>query len=244
MGPNVTVPPPQTIHLLAQGEMRDCRLVPQGSNYTYFATVGDGQGHEVRVVYKPCRGETPLWDFPNGTLYLREYLAYRLSEALGWGLVPYTILREGEYGIGSVQVYVESDRQANYFTLRESHRDRVLQLCVYDLLANNADRKASHCLLGVDGRVWAIDHGITFHWEHKLRTVIWDYAGEPIPDWILRDVQKLGNGLAKPGSFRDEMTRLLSRQEVEAFCRRVEGLLQRPLFPYPGPRRSVPWPWM
>ncbi|MBI4310775.1 MAG: SCO1664 family protein [Chloroflexi bacterium] len=224
--------------------MRDCQLAPQGSNYTYFVTIGDRKGRSVRAVYKPRKGEAPLWDFPEGTLYLREFLAYRLSEALGWGLVPYTVTRDGKFGVGSVQLFVETDPQASYFTLRESHPDRVQQLCVFDVIANNADRKASHCLLGLDGRVWGIDHGITFHWENKLRTVIWDYAGRPVPEWIARDIARLAEGMETPGGFRDEMADWLSQPEVEAFCRRVEGMLQRPVFPYPGPRRSVPWPWM
>lgn len=242
MSANETTPPAEVARLLAHGTMQDYRLAPQGSNFTYFAAIKDGGGKEVRVVYKPCRGEAPLWDFPDGTLYLREYLAYRLSEALGWGLVPYTIIRDGEQGIGSVQLFVDSDLEANYFTMRESHRERIQQLCAYDIIANNADRKASHCLLGTDGRVWGIDHGIAFHWESKLRTVIWDFAGQPIPDWMMKDVGNLAERLESAGGFREEMAGLLSRQEAGAFCSRVEDLLQRPVFPYPVSRRSVPWP--
>ncbi|MBI4340083.1 MAG: SCO1664 family protein [Chloroflexi bacterium] len=238
-----TVPPPETVRLLADGEIRDCQLAPQGSNYTFLATVlGGAQRH--RVVYKPCKGEAPLWDFPDGTLYLREYAFYLLSEALNWGLVPYTIVRDGPHGVGSVQLFVESDPRANYFTLRESHREGVLQICALDVLANNADRKASHCLLGLDGRVWAIDHGITFHSDPKLRTVIWDFAGDPVPQQIMRDLESLLEEFDSPGGLRKQLGPLLNPEEVNALQRRALALLRRPLFPFPGPRRSVPWPWM
>ncbi|MBI4201547.1 MAG: SCO1664 family protein [Chloroflexi bacterium] len=241
MDTGVTMPPPEVVQLMTEGDIHDCQVTPQGSNYTYFACVGSGVS-QVRVVYKPCKGEAPLWDFPGGTLYLREYLAYRLSEALGWGLVPYTIVRDGPFGVGSVQMLVDAHPQANYFTMRESHREALQRLCAYDVIANNADRKASHCLLGPEGRLWAIDHGITFHWEYKLRTVIWDFAGEAVPHDIVRDMARLAERLASSGSFRDEVAGLLSRQEVDAFRRRLEGLVEHPVFPYPGPRRSVPWP--
>lgn len=244
MGEQGREPSPEIVRLMAEGTMSDCKLAPQGSNYTYFARLSDEDGNAVRVVYKPCRGEAPLWDFPDGTLYLREYLAYRLSEALGWGLVPYTVIRDGQYGVGSVQLFVPSDQRASYFTLRESHVEQIQLLCAYDVLANNADRKASHCLLGLDGQVWGIDHGIAFHWEHKLRTVIWDFAGQSIPGGILQDVRELAARLDAGGSFKDELAQHLSRQEADAFCARVEELLERKVFPLPGLRRSVPWPWV
>ncbi len=239
-----TVPSPELARLMAEGDLGECTLAPLGSNYTFFARVRDAAGNSVQVVYKPCRGEAPLWDFPTGTLYLREYLAYRLSEALGWGLIPYTIIREGEHGIGSVQLFIPSDPQASYFTLRETHKRQMQQLCVYDVLANNADRKASHCLLGLDGRLWAIDHGIAFNAEPKLRTVIWDFAGEAVPEPILRDVRRFAEGMEASKGFCAEMAQLLSDQEVAAFRERVAELLERKTFPLPTSRRSVPWPMM
>ena len=228
--------------LLVHGEMSECRLSPVGSNYAFYSTLSDGSSRRCQVIYKPRRGEGPLWDFPDGTLYLREYAAYLLSEALGWGFVPPTLIREGDYGIGSVQLYVESERQANYFTLRETHRRECLRTCAFDLIANNADRKASHCLLGTDGYVWVIDHGITFHSQPKLRTVIWDFVGDPIPEWILKDLRRLLERFDAPAGLREQLTDLLAPQEVEALHHRVEALLEEPVFPAPGLHRAVPWP--
>ena len=230
--------------LLAHGEMRECWLAPVGSNYTFYAILTNGTHRQCRVVYKPRRGEAPLWDFPDGTLHLREYAAYLLSEALGWGFVPPTTVRDGSYGIGSVQLYVESDPRANYLTLRDIHRDEMLRLCTFDVIANNADRKASHCLLGTDGRIWAIDHGITFHSQPKLRTVIWDFAGASVPQWILEDLSRLLERFEEPEGFREQLTFVLRRREVEAFRCRVEALLEHPVFPLPGLRWAVPWPWI
>ncbi len=230
--------------ILAHGEMRDCRLTPEGSNYTFFALLSNGSGQQHRVVYKPRRGEAPLWDFPDGTLYLREYAAYLLSEALGWGFVPPTLMRDGPYGAGSVQLFMESDAWANYFTLRDSYRDQMLRVCTFDIIANNADRKANHCLLGADDRIWTIDHGITFHQDYKLRTVIWDFAGDPVPGWILNDLYQLVEVFGAPDGLRNQLNGLLESEEVEAVLHRLEQLLERPVFPLPGPRRSVPWPWI
>ena len=232
----------ELMDLLAQGRMADYRLVPTGSNYVFYATVSDGAQGQRRVVYKPQSGEAPLWDFPTGTLYLREYAAYLLSEAMGCGFVPPTVIREGVHGIGSVQLFVESDPAANYFTLRDVHREQMLRLCAFDVVANNADRKASHCLLGREGCIWAIDHGITFHSEPKLRTVIWDFAGDRVPEPILKDLSHLMERFLEPGGLGEELAPLLSASEVEALCLRAQDLLQSGRFPFPGPRRAVPWP--
>src|SRR5207253_9916631 len=138
------------------------------------------------------RGERPLWDFPPG-LFKRELAAYHLSEALGWGLVPLTVRRDGPYGEGSLQEFVQADFTQHYFTLCENtaHRDRLARICAFDLVANNADRKSGHCLLRPDDRIYAIDNGLTFHAESKLRTVIWDFAGEPIPRELLEAIERL-----------------------------------------------------
>ena len=232
------------LDLLAQGEMGECRLVPQGSNYTFLTALTNGDQQECQVIYKPQRGEAPLWDFPDGTLYLREYATYLVSEALGWGFVPPTVIRDGKFGIGSVQIFVEADTSANYFTLFEAYRDEMLRVCALDVVINNADRKASHCLLGDDGRIWCIDHGVTFHDQHKLRTVIWDFAGEPVPELILKDLDGLLLGFDEADGIGGCLTPLLSRLEVDAVRRRVDGLLESRTFPLPGSERSVPWPWL
>ena len=235
---------PELKELLARGKMSGCRLAPTGSNYTFFAAVGIGAQGQCQVVYKPQRGEAPLWDFSSGTLYLREYAAYLLSETLGWGFVPPTVIRDGMHGVGSVQLYVDSDPSADYFTLRQSYREELLRICAFDVISNNADRKASHCLLGTDGRIWAIDHGLTFHSEPKLRTVIWEFAGDPVPAPILKELEHLMEEFPVPGGLAEQLGPLLSGAEVEALCQRVQALLERGVFPLPGPRRSVPWPWV
>ncbi|MBI4199017.1 MAG: SCO1664 family protein [Chloroflexi bacterium] len=234
--------PPPILEALATGELVDCRPAPVGSNATFFAVVSHGARWRCPVVYKPRRGEAPLWDFPEGTLYRREYTSYLLSEAVGWGFVPPTVVRDGPYGIGAVQVYVASDPTANYFTLRRRYREEMVKLCAFDVIANNADRKAGHCLLGTDGRLWAIDHGITFHSEPKLRTVIWDFAGERLPRPVVEDLQHLRDELGRPGGLAEQLADLLTESEVEAFVRRLEALLAAGVFPLPGPWRSVPWP--
>lgn len=237
-------PSPELWNLLASGEMGECRLAPVGSNYTFSTTLSDGNSHHCPAIYKPRRGEAPLWDFPDGTLYLREHAAHLLSEALGWGFVPPTLTREGVYGIGSVQLFIESHHWANYFTLRETYARECMRTCAFDLIANNADRKASHCLLGFDGYVWIIDHGIAFHSEPKLRTVIWDFIGDPIPEWILKDLRLLLDRFDLPGGLRERLTGPLTPEEVEAVHRRAAALLEDPVFPAPGLRRAVPWPWI
>ncbi len=173
---------PAPLDLLLRGELTIKGRMPWSSNGTYLAAA-DARGESVDAVYKPRRGERPLWDFPDG-LFKREVAAYELSEALGWDIVPLTVLRsEGPLGEGSLQLFVPADFEQHYFTLYEDeqHHDRLRTICAFDLLANNTDRKSGHCLLGEDGQIYAIDNGLSFHHEFKLRTVIWEFGGEPIP---------------------------------------------------------------
>jgi uncharacterized repeat protein (TIGR03843 family) len=242
--PDNTLPMQELLELLEHGEMGECSLTPQGSNYTFFSTLTDGSRGECQVVYKPCRGEAPLRDFPPRTLYQREYAAYLLSEALGWGLVPPTVVRNGQYGVGSVQLFVDADLKANYFTLRDTYRNQCLRICTFDVVANNADRKGSHCLLDGMGHIWAIDHGVTFHTQHKLRTVIWDFIGEPIPKELLNDMCTLQKRLGEPGGLRENLMAVLALEEVDALQDRVSTLLEQPVFPSPGLERPIPWPWL
>src|SRR3954451_4504981 len=190
--------------LLEQGELSILGRMPWSSNGTFLTEVcreGDG----TQAVYKPYRGERPLWDFPDG-LFKREVAAYELSEALGWKLVPETILREeAPYGPGSLQRFVDAEFEQHYFTLLEDpkNHDQLRRMCTFDLLANNADRKSGHCLLDDDGHIWGIDHGLCFHREPKLRTVMWDFCGEKIPDHLLLDIGRLTEDVP------DRLTRLL-----------------------------------
>ena len=234
----------ETLDVLTRGEMGDCHLTPDGSNYAFFTTIADDSSRQYRVVYKPRKGEAPLWDFPDGTLYIREYAAYLLSEALGWRFVPPTVIREGVYGVGSVQLFVDSNPQANYFTLREAYLKECLRICTFDVIANNADRKASHCILDTEGCVWAIDHGIAFHSEPKLRTVIWDFAGDPVPEWIVTDLRRLQEQFDATGGLGEQLNALMDPREVQACRHRLDDLLAHPVFPAPGLERAVPWPWI
>ena len=165
--------------------------MPYSSNGTFLVRL-DHDGANELAIYKPVRGERPLWDFPSG-LARREVAAYELSTALGWDVVPPTVLRDGPHGEGSVQRFIDADFSEHYFTLREdgTHDDAFRRLCAFDLVANSADRKGGHCLIDAEGHIWAIDNGLSFHQEFKVRTVIWDYAGERLPDDVAADLQAL-----------------------------------------------------
>ncbi|MCS7251486.1 MAG: SCO1664 family protein [Anaerolineae bacterium] len=229
---------------LQEGEIQLLGLIPWGSNATFLVAVvyEDITG---LAIYKPQRGEEPLWDFPHGTLCYREVAAYVVSEALGWGLVPPTVLRHvGPYGRGALQCYVEADPEEHYFTFRcdPALQPILMRLAVFDLITNNADRKAGHCLKDHSGRIWAIDHGICFHTEPKLRTVIWDYQGQTIPEDIVEEVRAFQQRLKSDVDLQETLAGLLHPQEIKAMDERVVALLKCPVFPLPGPWRSVPWP--
>ncbi|MBI3978647.1 MAG: SCO1664 family protein [Chloroflexi bacterium] len=231
------------LDLLRQADFVACEHLLEGSNYTFLARLRAPDGSESYAVYKPGRGEAPLFDFPAGTLYRRECAAYVVSRALGWQLVPPTILRDGPYGDGSVQLFIESNVRAHYFTFGADRAEEARRLAAFDCAVNNADRKAGHCLLGLDGRVWGVDHGLTFHHQPKLRTVIWDYAGEPIPAPIVADFRALHQQLATGGdAAAAELRTLVSRIELDAFLRRLDRIVSRPVFPSQSGYRSVPWP--
>lgn len=242
---------------LQSGTLESLGLLPWSSNYTFLVKVapdsdkagrqdnGGEDGDVLLAVYKPRRGEAPLWDFPEGTLCLRELAAYLVSASLGWNLVPPTVLRNGPHGFGSVQLFIENDPNQHFFTFREdpANCDALRRLAVFDLITNNADRKSGHCLLGKDGRVWAIDHGITFNADYKLRTVIWDFAGQPIPEDILDDLRRLRAEIEPRQELGKALRGLLDDAEIAAFGRRVDGLLRIKTFPGPSrAQRSIPWP--
>lgn len=226
---------------LAEGELEVLGRMPWSSNGTFLGCVS-GDGVDAVVVYKPRRGERPLWDFPAGTLCAREVSSYVVSEALGWSIVPDTVLRDGPLGVGSVQRFVEHDPDEHYFTLLETHAEVFRRFAVFDVLANNADRKAGHCLRDqADGHVWGIDHGLTFHPHDKLRTVIWDFAGEPLDAEILDAVTRFARDA--DGALSAELSPLLSPPEMDALVARAEQLLRTKRFPEPDPGyHSVPWP--
>jgi uncharacterized repeat protein (TIGR03843 family) len=215
--------------------------MPWSSNHTYLARVCH-RGTETLAIYKPRRGERPLWDFTAGTLCQRETASYVLSEALGWSIVPFTVLRDGPAGPGMVQQFVNHDPEDHFFTLREQHGDRFRQFALFDVVANNADRKSGHCLLGPGGHIWGIDHGLTFHCALKLRTVIWDYEGEPIPDALAADLARLAADLDEHGEWAQQLGALLAGEEMVAARGRLEWLLENGVFPPPFTDYPYPWP--
>ena len=212
--------------------------MPWSSNATFLVEVAHA-GAAALAVYKPARGERPLWDFPP-RLFARELAAYLLSEALGWGLIPPTVVREeGPYGEGALQLFVHADFEQHYFTLYQNpaHHDGLKRICLFDLVANNADRKSGHCLAGPDGVIWAIDNGLCFHAEPKLRTVIWDFGGAPVPGGLLDDLRRLVKaGLPAP------LAALLRPDEREALAARARALVEHGRFPVNEGGHSYPWP--
>lgn len=234
----------QVMLLLANGEMTVRGLLPGSSNYTFLADICDDQ-FEGTVVYKPRQGETPLWDFPHGTLYQREVAAFLVSQALGWGLVPPTVTRAGPYGRGAVQFFVDADFSQHYFSFRDEPdlAATLRRVAAFDVVINNADRKGGHTLRDRQGRVWAIDHGVCFHTQPKLRTVIWDFAGEPIPADVCDDLAAFLLRIDAHDALAQSLDETLSQPEVRAIARRTERFLAAGQFPAPDPhRRCYPWP--
>lgn len=234
--------PQDELRLLQRGTVEVLGRMPWGSNATLLAQVCDeGRDEAVRAVYKPRRGERPLWDFPAG-LDRREVASYLLSEALGWGIVPETVLRDDmPFGVGSLQLFVPFEPEEHYFSLYEdpAHHDVLRTICCFDLLTNQTDRKSGHCLLALaDGRIWAIDNSLSFHAEPKLRTVIWEFGGEAVPDRLRADVRAFLDAGLPP-----ELCELLEPGEQKALLQRAERVAHdRSRFPLDGTGRSYPWP--
>ncbi|WP_442790300.1 SCO1664 family protein [Nocardia sp. CDC153] len=251
---------------LGTAELTVIGQVTTASNVTL---VCEAAGSGLRVVYKPVRGERPLWDFPDGTLAAREVASYLVSQALGWGVIPETILREGPFGPGMVQRWIDTvddesvpdlvdlcpvgqvpegylevlralDPAGHPVSLVHAGDARLWRMAVLDVLINNADRKGGHALLGADGRVYGVDHGICLHHEPKLRTVLWGWAGERIADEMLTDVTVLVKAIA--GELGDRLAELITDTEIDALEARGRALLQDPVMPGPSGSRPIPWP--
>ncbi len=230
------------LHSLRTGEISLQGQFARGSNYTFLADVSTENG-PLSAVYKPSIGEQPLWDFPENTLAQREVAAFLTSEALGWNLVPPTVLREdGPEGGGSLQLYLDIEPMQNYFTFSEVQKQLLQPVVIFDALINNADRKAGHVTLMPNGHIQLIDHGISFHEEYKLRTVIWDFAGKTIPAALIEDLQILSAKLEDQGSLSLDLAGLLSSAEIQALRDRNSLLLRDARFPTPGAQRNHPWP--
>lgn len=237
------LPVPDLLTLFAEGEMEIEGRMPYSSNATYLVTMRrdaeDGSEHVHRAIYKPGRGERPLWDFPPD-LYKREVATYRLAVALGWDVVPPTTIGTGPLGEGSIQAFVDADFSEHYFTLLESGvgTDDLHRLCALDIVANNTDRKSGHCLLARNGRVFGIDHGLSFHAQFKLRTVMWDFVGEPLPAEVAASLKRF-----VASGPPDELTCLLDRFENDALLTRARALVEAGVYPDDdtGGHR-YPWP--
>jgi hypothetical protein len=227
------------VPLLEHDDLELLGLLPRSSNETYLARVGGRD--DLLAVYKPRTGEAPLWDFPEGTLCLREVAAYRVSKLLGWPVVPPTVLRDGPEGPGSVQLFVPFDPEQHFFTLAETRLDDFRVVAAFDAIVNNADRKAGHCLRSRTGELFVVDHGVCFHRAPKLRTVIWEFAGEPLDASIVESMRRLLAGLAE-GDGRAVLEPFLSTAELAALAARTERLLRGGAYPRPGVGRPYPWP--
>ncbi len=231
------LPPEDLIELFQTGEMEILGRMPNSSNATLLVIVDDGQ-RSHRGIYKPERGERPLRDFPPG-LHKREAAMFRLAEALGWDVIPPTTLTEGPLGEGSVQAFVDADFSHHYFSLYEENlgTDDLRRLCALDIVANNTDRKSGHCLLGRDGRIYGIDNGLSFHAQFKLRTVMWDYSGQALPEAMSNDLARFVDQGPEP-----ELSCLLNSFEVDAMMARTKALLEDGIYPDDdtGGHR---WPW-
>lgn len=224
--------------LLADGDVELTGRMPYSSNVTFLVEVVH-DGLEAQAVYKPVRGERPLWDFPSGLAH-REAGAFLIDQALGWDLVPPTVVRDDlPFDEGSLQLFMPADFEEHYFTLvsQASLRPELERICALDVVINNTDRKSGHCLLGTDGTVWAIDNGLSFHSQFKLRTVIWDFAGAELPEDVRQDLQGLlDTGLPEP------LAAALSSEEADATLARTETLLASGRFPSDGHDHRWPWP--
>ena len=255
--------------VLADGDIALRGRVLPASNLTFFGEVSI-DASSVRCVYKPISGERPLWDFPDGTLAAREVAAYTVSEALGWSVVPLTILREGPYGLGMVQVWCEPDPTqdpidivangqvpAGYLHVLDAvdaddvpvslvHEDTsaLRRMAVFDAVVNNADRKGGHVLAMPDGHRYGVDHGVSFHVENKLRTVLWGWAGAPLHPEDVSRLESLTEALHTTRSpLYESLTRLLGVNEIEALRGRCARLLLDRRMPLPSRRwPAIPWP--
>ncbi|KPI16266.1 Conserved hypothetical protein CHP03843 [Actinobacteria bacterium OK074] len=254
--------------LLTEGELTVRGRIRDASNAALYCAVAH-DGREAACIYKPVAGERPLWDFPDGTLAQREVAAYEVSEATGWGLVPLTVLREGPYGEGMCQLWIEGEPESELLALLDEeeppegwkaigfaevsegrtallvHADdpRLRRLAVLDAVINNADRKGGHFLEEPGGRLYGIDHGVTFNTENKLRTLLWGWAGEPLTAEALAVLDGLRTALAEGGTLAERLAPLITAAELAATRERVAALLASGKHPEPsGEWPAIPWP--
>jgi len=231
------------IEILLNGEIDLRGQFTLGSNYTFLVGLNHPAG-SIQAVYKPRQGEMPLWDFPPESLAARETAAYLLSEALNWDLVPPTAMRaRGPFGQGSLQLYIPHDPDLNYFSFKTRTLQRLKPVALFDLVLNNADRKGSHVILDENRHIWLIDHGLCFHTLPKLRTVIWDFAGQAIPVELVHDLENIPDRLQRGGDLRRKFAEFIDQGEISALQSRIVNIINHPVFPMPDTqKRQVPWP--
>ncbi|WP_433558405.1 SCO1664 family protein [Pseudonocardia xinjiangensis] len=257
---------PAVPELLRRGRIEITGRLVDASNATLFGTI-TSNGLEAQCVYKPVRGERPLWDFPDGTLAGREVATYLVSEAAGLHVVPPTVLREGPFGPGMVQIWVDTDEERELVDVRDPsdvpagwlrvlrargdrgepavlvHADsaELQAMAAFDVVTNNADRKGGHVLAGVDGNVYGVDHGLCLHTEEKLRTVLWGWVGKRLPDRVVEAMQRLRSEL--DDGLSDTLGEHITRREMRTLSARVDALLADPCYPEPsGYGPAIPWP--
>jgi hypothetical protein len=234
----------EEIHdLLVRADVRALESIPWSSNYTFAAQLSTEGYPPFLAVYKPRRGEIPLWDFPDGTLYKRERAAYLTAVAFGWDIIPPTVIRDGPHGVGSFQLLVDVEPRSDYFKYKDNHTSEVQCIGMFDVIANNADRKAGHVLRDRHGKLWGIDHGLTFNTQPKLRTVIWDWEGEPIPGPLKHQLEAFQRDPKRVADLRKQLLELLAAPEVDLVFKRLDVVVSRGCWPPMTSRRSVPWPW-
>ncbi len=214
-----------------------------GSNYSFLADV-NYKDQPIKAVYKPNKGERPLWDFPAETLANREVAAFLISRALGWNFVPPTVIREdAPLGKGSLQFFIPHDPNLNYFTFPGKIHKKLKRVALFDIIINNADRKASHILLDDKENIWLIDHGLCFHTENKLRTVIWNFGGEEIQQKLIAEIMELLEKFTQKSDEIKEFENLLSYSEIDAFQNRIRIIMENKTYPISQKnRRSYPFP--
>lgn len=226
---------------LCSAEIVDCKLVPWGSNYTFAVALDRPGGDQLIGIYKPKAGEAPLWDFDSGSLYRREYASYLLSRALGWHFIPPTVVRDGPHGIGTVQLYIEPDGRTDSQSLLDVYGPDLRRMLLFDLITNNGDRKAGHLFVGKEDRaLWGIDHGLTFHVQPKLRTVVWEFCDEPIAE---NDLNRLGALCRRRQRIESLLAPLLHQEEIDMVFRRIAAIRAQRHFPSLNPRRNIPYGW-
>jgi len=233
---------PHDVHLLLKhGDITQLETIAWGSNYTFCAGLECGSLKGLGI-YKPRRGERPLWDFPDGTLFRREYAAYLASQAIGWDFIPPTVIRDGPHGVGSMQLYIESEPPRSMRELQDPSDLELARVAAFDFVTNNADRKAGHVLRDGAGKLWGIDHGLCFNVVPKVRTVLLHFCGEPVPPPVIAELTEFRADEFRLAGLCALLDSLLECEEIEVFLKRIDTLLSRRVFPGVDRYRGVPWP--